>query len=91
VGLISLLAARKISHPIERLKQGADAFAAGNLTDKMALPETEELAGLAQAMNQMAARLDRRIASAIQQKNELETVLSSMREGVGPSIAAKPS
>jgi two-component system phosphate regulon sensor histidine kinase PhoR len=82
VGLISLLAARKISHPIERLKQGADAFAAGNLTDKLALPETEELAGLAQAMNQMAARLDRRIASAIQQKNELETVLSSMREGV---------
>ena len=82
VGLISLLAARKISHPIEMLKQGADNFAAGNLTHKMALPDTEELAGLATAMNKMATRLDNRIATAINQKNELETVLSSMREGV---------
>jgi two-component system phosphate regulon sensor histidine kinase PhoR len=82
VGLISLLAARKISHPIEMLKQGADAFAAGNLDHKMPLPETEELAGLASAMNEMASRLDNRIETAINQKNELETVLSSMREGV---------
>jgi two-component system phosphate regulon sensor histidine kinase PhoR len=82
VGLISLLAARKISHPIELLEQGADAFAAGNLHHKLPLPETEELAGLATAMNKMAARLDERIATAIDQKNELETVLSSMREGV---------
>ena len=82
VGLISLLAARKISHPIEMLKRGADDFAAGNLTHKMVLPETEELAGLAQAMNKMATRLDNRIKTAIDQKNELETVLSSMREGV---------
>jgi two-component system, OmpR family, phosphate regulon sensor histidine kinase PhoR len=82
VGLISLLAARKISHPIEMLKQGADNFAAGNLAHKLALPDTEELAGLATAMNTMATRLDNRIVTAISQKNELETVLSSMREGV---------
>ena len=82
VGLISLLAARKISHPIETLKQGADDFAAGNLAHKLPLPDTEELAGLATAMNKMATRLDNRIVTAINQKNELETVLSSMREGV---------
>ena len=41
VGLISLLAARKISHPIETLKQGADDFAAGNLGHKLPLPDTE--------------------------------------------------
>ena len=82
VGLISLLAARKISHPIEMLKRGADEFAAGNLTHKMALPEAEELAALANAMNKMATRLDNRIKTAIDQKNELQTVLSSMREGV---------
>jgi two-component system phosphate regulon sensor histidine kinase PhoR len=33
-------------------------------------------------MNKMATRLDNRIVTAINQKNELETVLSSMREGV---------
>ncbi len=82
VGLISLLAARKISHPIEMLKKGADEFAAGNLNQKMPLPATEELAVLASAMNKMATQLDNRIETAINQKNELETVLSSMREGV---------
>jgi two-component system phosphate regulon sensor histidine kinase PhoR len=82
VGLISLLAARKISHPIEMLKTGADEFAAGNLDKKMPLPATEELAVLANAMNKMATQLDNRIETAINQKNELETVLSSMREGV---------
>ncbi len=82
VGLISLLAARKISHPIEMLKQGADAFAGGDLNHKLPLPRTEELAGLASAMNEMASRLNNRIATAVAQKNELETVLSSMREGV---------
>jgi two-component system, OmpR family, phosphate regulon sensor histidine kinase PhoR len=66
VGLISLLAARKISHPIEMLKQGADAFAGGDLTHKLPVPRTEELAGLAVAMNEMAARLNNRIATAVE-------------------------
>lgn len=89
VGLICLVAARKISHPIEMLKMGADDFAAGNLNQKMPLPETEELAVLANAMNKMATQLDNRIETAINQKNELETVLSSMREGVVAIDAAE--
>lgn len=82
VGLLSLLAARRISRPIERLKQGAEDFAAGNLTRKLPLPAAEELAALAGAMNEMALRLDNRMKTVLQQKNELETVLSSMREGL---------
>jgi two-component system phosphate regulon sensor histidine kinase PhoR len=82
VGLISFLAARRLSHPIERLRQGAEGFAAGELTRKLPLPAPEELAALAQSMNEMAARLHDRIEAVVNQKNELETVLSSMREGV---------
>ena len=40
------------------------------------------MAGLAEAMNQMAAQLEDRIKTIINQRNELETVLSSMLEGV---------
>ena len=78
---ISLWLARRISRPIEELKSGALRFAQGHL-EKMPIPETEEMAGLAEAMNQMAKELDNRINTIIRQRNELETVLSSMVEGV---------
>jgi len=45
-------------------------------------PDSEEMAGLAEALNQMASQLDYRIKTIINQRNELETVLSSMIEGV---------
>ena len=51
-----------ISRPIEELRIGAEVFSAGNLEHKLTIPDTEELASLAEAMNKMADRLDRRIA-----------------------------
>ena len=79
---ISLLISRRISRPLEEMKKGADRFAAGNLTHRLTAPGSEELASLAEALNQMAGRLDRRIKTVISQRNELETVLASMLEGV---------
>ena len=40
------------------------------------------MAGLAKAMNEMAAQLDERIKTIDRQRNELETVFSSMGEGI---------
>ena len=82
VALISLLASRKISRPIEEMRIGAEVFSAGNLEHKLAIADTEELASLAEAMNKMADQLDHRIQTAIHQRNELETILASMHEGV---------
>ncbi|MCF8069888.1 MAG: cell wall metabolism sensor histidine kinase WalK [Desulfobacterales bacterium] len=79
---ISLLISRKISHPLEEMKRGAQKFAQGDLRHQLATPDTEELARLAEAMNQMARQLDDRIQAVRQQRNELETVLSNMVEGV---------
>ena len=79
---ISLLISRRISRPIEEMKKGADHFAAGDLTHRLAAPDSEELGSLAEALNQMAAQLDHRIKTIISQRNELETVLTSMLEGV---------
>ncbi len=82
VGVISLLATRKISRPIEELRIGADVFSSGNLEHKLAIPDTEELASLAEAMNKMAGQLDRRLKTVVDQRNELETVLANMHEGI---------
>ncbi len=80
--IISLFVARRISRPLEEIKKGAVRFAEGDLTHRLPVPDTEEVGALGEAMNQMAAQLNSRIKTAIRQKNELETVLSSMLEGV---------
>ena len=79
---LSLYVSRRISRPIEEMKKGADYFAGGDLSHK--LPDTDliELSSLAETLNQMAAQLDDRINTIINQRNELEAVLSSMEEGV---------
>lgn len=79
---VSLFISKRISKPIEEIKKGAERFARGDLNYRMPASDTEEMVGLAEAMNQMAIQLDDRIKTAIKQRNELEAVLSSMKEGV---------
>jgi two-component system phosphate regulon sensor histidine kinase PhoR len=79
---ISWVVSRRISHPIEQMKKSAEQFAGGDLSHRLVSPATEEMAGLADAMNQMAAQLGDRIETIISQRNQLETVLASMLEGV---------
>ena len=79
---ISLYVSRRISQPIEKVKEGAEFFARGDLSHR--LPETDliEISSLADTMNKMASQLDDRIKTVINQRNELEAVLSGMIEGV---------
>jgi len=79
---VSLWISRRITRPIEAMKQSAGHFADGDFSRRLAAPDSEEIAGLADALNRMAAQLDLRINTIISQRNELETVLASMLEGV---------
>jgi two-component system phosphate regulon sensor histidine kinase PhoR len=79
---MGLLVSRRITRPLEEMRAGARAFATGDLTRRLAVPDTEELSLLATTMNQMAGRLDEKIQSAENRTMELEAVLSSMEEGV---------
>ena len=79
---ISLYISRRITRPIVAMKNSAGHFADGDFSHRLTAPDSEEIAGLAEALNQMASQLDNRIKTIINQRNELETVLSSMREGV---------
>ncbi len=80
--LVSLGFARRISRPLEEMRDGAQRFAAGELDRRLPVYRSEELAGLAVAMNRMAAQLDERIRTVVGQRNEQEAVLASMIEGV---------
>lgn len=70
------------SRPIKEMKKGAERFSKGDLDHRLAEPSTTELAGLANAMNLMASQLKTRMDTVVNQRNELESVLGSMIEGV---------
>jgi two-component system phosphate regulon sensor histidine kinase PhoR len=79
---ISLYIARRISQPIGELKRDAQRFARGNLTYRLFASGSQELGDLAEALNKMAQQLNARIRLITEQRNELETILSAMREGM---------
>ncbi len=79
---LAFLVSRRISRPVEQLRSGAEKFSAGDLQHRLEVPNPAELAELARTMNQMAAQLQERIDAVISQRNEFETVLASMVEGV---------
>jgi two-component system phosphate regulon sensor histidine kinase PhoR len=79
---ISLYVSRRISRPIEKLKEGANFFARGDLSYRMPGTDLLEIDSLIEALNQMAGQLEDRLNTIVRQKNELSAVLSSMAEGV---------
>ncbi len=79
---VSLLVSRRISRPLEAMRQGAERFARGDLSQELTVPDTVEIGGLAEAMNEMASQLDARIDTVTRQRNEREAILASMVEGM---------
>jgi two-component system phosphate regulon sensor histidine kinase PhoR len=80
--LVSLFVSRRITRPVEEMTTGVEHFKNGDLKYRLFVPDSLELAGLAEAMNTMAVQLDERIKTETIQKNKLEAVLSGMAEGV---------
>lgn len=79
---VTFFIAKKISQPLEQMKSDSLRFAHGNFREKISVTGSEEIVGLARAMNRMALQLDERMRTILSKSNELETVLSSMVEGV---------
>ena len=78
----SLVVSRRIGQPLKRMTRAAEDFARGDFTGRIPVPESEELAQLADAMNWMAEQLDEKLQMIQRQRNEQEAVLASMAEGV---------
>jgi len=80
--IAGLYVTKKITRPVEEMKEGALQFAKGNLNARLAVPDTEELSQLAVTMNQMAENLDEKIEAFKNRSMELEAVHTSMLEGI---------
>lgn len=83
--VLALFSARRISRPLEQMKQGAERLTKGRIDQLIKISSEHmsvEMAGLAGALNKMADEINRRVRVIIQQRNELEAVFSSMADSV---------
>ncbi len=80
--LLSVLLTRKITQPIFDMEEGARRFAAGDFNFRLGQPKVEELASLSRILNEMAARIQQLVGTLTRERNELQSVLSSMGEGL---------
>ena len=74
--------AGRIAQPVREISEGAQRIAHGDLHEKLAVPETDELATLAESLNQLASQLEERGHAIGRKGHEQEAVLASMAEGV---------
>jgi two-component system phosphate regulon sensor histidine kinase PhoR len=79
---LSFVVSHRISKPLRDMKEAAELFANGDFGVRLPPQKSEEVGGLADSMNWMAAQLDEKIQTIERQANEQEAVLSSMVEGV---------
>ena len=79
---VSWFVSKRITRPIERMRDGARRFATGDLLHRLEAPDTAEFSALAESMNQMAEQLQQRMDEINNQRKKTESVLASMREGV---------
>ena len=80
--IVSLILLARINRPLAEVERGAERFARGELGYRLPQTGPEEIASLSKTMNRMAGELEERLATISAQREELETILSAMVEGV---------
>lgn len=77
----SLWLDRRLFEPVSRLISGAQDLARGRIS-RVAVPEEEELAALALALNRLAATSEQQLDAMSRERDNLQEILASMSEGV---------
>ncbi len=83
--IVTLFVSRNISRPLEEMTKRARHYSEGDFSQRMMMKKItacQEVATLSTAMDQMADQLDEKINTIVNQRNQLETVFSSMVESV---------
>jgi two-component system phosphate regulon sensor histidine kinase PhoR len=80
--LVSLWLSRRVAGSVAEVQAAADRLAQGDLTARVRVAASRELASLGTSLNAMAAELASRIDTITRQKEEAEAILGGMAEGV---------
>jgi two-component system phosphate regulon sensor histidine kinase PhoR len=79
---LSYLLVRQLEIPIQRMIRAAEAIESGDYRERIRRYPGKEFSPLAQAINQMAERIDDHIKTITEQKQQLGAILDGMSEGV---------
>ena len=79
---LGVLASRRLVRRLDRLSVAAAAIADGNTTARTRRGPADELGEVERSLNRMAETLDERHAALLRQRNQMQSVLEGMVEGV---------
>jgi two-component system phosphate regulon sensor histidine kinase PhoR len=94
---LSLWLDRRLFRPLAGLIAGASALASGRHDYRFELPDADELADLAVALNRLAATVQGQFAALRHERDHLQAILAGMSEGVlvvgsdGRAVLANPA
>ena len=80
---LSYFISKQITAPIDNIRKKTEEYVSTlHMSRPFDIPKTKELASLAISLNKMAKELDKRIKQIQNEKEEKESLLSSMQEGI---------
>lgn len=80
--ILSIVASRRLSRPVEEITRAAQEIAQGNFDIKVYPDVAGELETLGKSINLMALEIKRKIGGITQEKETLNTILRGMSDGV---------
>ena len=80
--VLATISAQTIISPLQKIRETADEIASGNIESRVEIPPGRELADFARYFNQMVDQVQEQLQKSHRERNRLETILSSMNEGV---------
>ena len=81
-GLLALGVSKVVTLPLRRMQAVAGALARGDLSPRVRTERGDELGDLGRALDALADGLERRLAQLHEEREETETLIDSMSEGV---------
>ncbi|MBF0198458.1 MAG: HAMP domain-containing protein [Planctomycetes bacterium] len=82
MGLLVWFVAKRLSYPLETLTRIVMRISEGDSESRLKLQGAAEFQQLSVAINTMSEQIFEKIATIVQQRNQIEAVLGSMKEGV---------
>ena len=76
------LLARMITRPIRKITKAAEEIASGKLDQQIPIRANDEIGRLGRAFNEMSLNLKNKVATIVDERSKLVTVLSSITDGV---------
>ncbi|MGH7432796.1 MAG: histidine kinase dimerization/phospho-acceptor domain-containing protein, partial [Candidatus Methylomirabilales bacterium] len=80
--VLSLWMARRVSRPVTTMVEAAHQMAEGDLSRRVAVPEEQELAMLARALNTLGQKLQEKLRNLGEEQARTAGILESMVEGL---------